>query len=202
MEWPKGKAMHIWHSFAGRNFQSAEAVLSKPLFDAAKEHVLLPEGTKLNGIVVQAQPARYWARNGKLRFSFRSVEVPQAAEAHEVLGQVSAAEGMRGENLSIDSEGGAKAGSGKNKLLAPLALGVMAMASMDDDGPLAVKGGVTSNGFGLVARIVGVAAASPKVSATFAYFALAKSVYKRWIAKGHEVEFPRDTRLEIELANR
>jgi hypothetical protein len=179
-----------------------EAVLTRPLLDPSHQHVLLPQGTRLTGLVVQAQPARWWSRNGKLRFSFRSVELPQSAESHAVLGQMSAAEGVKGQNLSIDSEGGAKAGSGKNKLLAPLALGVMAAASMDDDGQLAARGAVTSNGFGLIARVIGLAAASPRVSAPFAYFALSKSIYKRWIAKGHEVEFPRDTRLEIDLAQR
>lgn len=197
-------------SATGKRSQAIEAVLSKPLLDPARRQVLLPEGTRLKGVVVEAQPARWMARNGKLRFSFRSIELPpgsttgpgSAPTERAVLGQLSAAEGMQGENLSIDSEGGAKAGSGKNKFLAPLALGVMAMASMDDDGNLAAKGAVTSNGFGLVARVVGLAAANARVSAGFAYFALGKSVYKRWIARGHEVEFPRDTRLEIDLENR
>jgi hypothetical protein len=64
------------------------------------------------------------------------------------------------------------------------------------------KNGVVSNGFGLVARVVTMAASNRGLAQGFAYFALSKSIYKRWIAKGHEVTFPKNTRLEVELAER
>jgi hypothetical protein len=38
-----------------------------------------------------------------------------------------------GQKISVDSEGGANAGADKNKYLAPLALGVLAAASMGGD---------------------------------------------------------------------
>jgi hypothetical protein len=47
-----------------------------------------------------------------------------------------------------------------------------------------------------------MAASNRGLAQGFAYFALSKSIYKRWIAKGHEVSFPKDTRLEIELSER
>lgn len=184
---------------------SVNAVLTKPLLDPTQKEVVLPEGTHLTGSVLQAKPARWFARNGKLRFAFRSIELPtgseQQAMEHTVHGLMTAAEAAPGQDVSVDSEGGAKAGSGKNKYLAPLALGVLAASSMDGDEASDIfKNGVVSNGFGLVARVVTMAASNRGLAQGFAYFALSKSVYKRWIAKGHEVSFPKNTRLEIELA--
>ncbi len=186
---------------------SVNAVLTKPLLDPTQKEVVLPEGTHLTGSILQAKPARWFARNGKLRFTFRSIELPagseQQAMEHTVHGLMTAAEAGPGQGVSVDSEGGAKAGSDKNKYLAPLVLGVLAASSMDGDEASDVfKNGVVSNGFGLVARVITMAASNRGLAQGFAYFALSKSIYKRWIAKGHEVSFPKNTRLEIELSER
>ena len=213
-----------------------DAVLTKPLLDRTQKEVVLPEGTHLTGSVVQVKPARWFARNGNLRFTFRQIELPPGFAAQgtpvqpsnenqpqsesatqlsphksstpqllsrPIHGQMTATEATSAQNISIDSEGGAKAGSDKNKYLAPLALGFLAASSMDgDEASDVLKNGVVSNGFGLAARIVTMAASNRSIATGFAYYALTKSVYKRWIAKGHEVSFPKDTRLEIELAER
>jgi hypothetical protein len=186
---------------------SVNAVLTKPLLDPTQREVVLSEGTHLTGSVLQAKPARWFVRNGKLRFAFRSIELPagseQQAMEHTVHGLMTAAEAAAGQDVSVDSEGGAKAGSGRNKYLAPLALGLLAASSMDGDEASEVfKNGVVSNGFGLVARVVTMAASNRGLAQGFAYFAVSKSIYKRWIAKGHKVSFPKDTRLEIELSER
>jgi hypothetical protein len=184
-----------------------DAILTKPLLDGTREQVVLPEGTHLSGLVVQAKPARWFARNGNLRFTFRRIDLPPGSEQqvaeHAVHGLMSAAEGTEGQNISVDSEGGAKAGADKNKYLAPLALGILAAASMDGDEESDVlKNGAVSSGFGLLARIVTMAATNRSVAEGFAYYALTRSIYKRWIAKGHEISFPKDTRLEIKLSER
>ncbi len=132
---------------------SVNAVLTKPLLDPTQKEVVLPEGTHLTGSILQAKPARWFARNGKLRFTFRSIELPagseQQAMEHTVHGLMTAAEAGPGQGVSVDSEGGAKAGSDKNKYLAPLVLGVLAASSMDGDEASDVfKNGVVSNGFG------------------------------------------------------
>ena len=51
--------------------ETVDAVLTKPLLDDTKKQVILPEGTHLEGVILQAKPARWFARNGKLRFTFR-----------------------------------------------------------------------------------------------------------------------------------
>jgi hypothetical protein len=223
-------------SASAKDGAPVNAVLTKPLLDPARQEVILAEGAQLTGSVLQAKPARWFARNGKLRFTFHQIEQqpgmaaqaapsqpsneiePQSQPATQasprqqsapqlvsrpIHGQMTAAEAAPGQDVSVDAEGGAKAGSGKNKYLAPLALGVLAASSMNGDEASDIfKNGVVSNGFGLVARIVTMAASNRSLAQGFAYFALSKSIYKRWIAKGHEVSFPKDTRLEIELSER
>lgn len=178
---------------------AVEAVLTKPLLDKDGKRLVLAEGTRMKGTVVQAQHARWFARHGKLRFTFREIET--AAGSNTIHGQLAGAEASPGQNVNIDSEGAARSTSGPNKYFAPLALGVLAVAAAGDDGGIA-KDGVVSNGFGLGARIASMTAASQNVARGFAYFALAKSIYYRWIAKGSEISFPRNTRIEIVLNKR
>jgi hypothetical protein len=160
---------------------------------------MLPAGTSLHGQVMQARAARSFARSGRLRFSFRSVGMPAASQHIE--SSLSSIQAQDGQNIALDAEGGARAQPDKGRFLAPLVLGVMAAASHDDDGGIA-RQGITSNGFGLLARVVTMAAASRDTSTGFAAFAFAKSVYRRYIARGHEVSFPRNTELAIDLSRR
>jgi hypothetical protein len=191
---------------------AVEAVLSKPLMDPSGHQVLLAEGTRITGSVLQVKPAAWFARNGRLRFNFRSLEPVEGASraageqaAASIHGQMTGAEATADQNLSIDSEGGAKAGADKNKVLAPLILGILAASSMDRDrdheGDVG-KNAVVSNGFGIAARLLTMATGNRNITSGFAYFAVSKSIYRRWIAKGHEIDLPRDTILEVELASR
>ncbi|MDX6457223.1 MAG: hypothetical protein QOE55_920, partial [Acidobacteriaceae bacterium] len=202
----EARLTHPLDSASARDGASVNAVLTKPLLDPTQQEVILPEGTHLIGSVLQAKPARWFARNGKLRFTFRQIELqpglpaqaapaqpsneiePQSqlatqASPHEestphllsrpIHGQMTAAEAAPGQDVSVDAEGGAKAGSGKNKYLAPLALGLLAASSMDGDEASDVfKNGVVSNGFGLIARIVTMAASNRGLAQGFAYFAV------------------------------
>jgi hypothetical protein len=51
-----------------------QAVVSKPLFDG--DHLILPQGTLLNGSVLQVRPAGHLKRNGQLRISFHELVLP------------------------------------------------------------------------------------------------------------------------------
>lgn len=188
-------------SASARKGAPVRAIVTKPLLSRDGREVILPEGARMDGFVTLVQPARWFARNGKLRFTFRSVKFAGMAPA-EVHGDLAAAEAAHGENTQIDQEGSAQATSGPGKYLAPMALGMMSAASYGDDAANPGNSGVISNGFGLVARVVAMSAANAAVVQGFAYFALGKSVWYRWIARGHEVTFPRDTRIEIALNRR
>ncbi|HVJ09750.1 MAG TPA: hypothetical protein VM554_15340 [Acidisarcina sp.] len=176
-----------------------EAVLSKPLFDQKHEHLLLPEGTILTGSVVESHPAGMFGKNGQLRFSFRKIEM--AENSIPTHGVVVGAEGAKGANIAIDSEGGTRATT-PNRALGTLTLAVLAAASQGDDGGNLLNSAVVSNGFGMMGRFVSMALADKNVASGFAYYALAKNVYRRWIARGKDVSFPRNTRVEIDLAAR
>ena len=74
---------------------------------------------------------------------------------------------------------------------------MLAGRALDQDDNMTVHTGEASNGFGLVGRIVGVAAGNYNVAAGLGYYAAALSVYVNFLRSGRDVVFPRDTRIEI-----
>lgn len=177
------------------------AVLTRPLLSPDGKQVLFPEGAKMEGLVTLVRPARWLARNGRLRFTFRSIEA-EGGTASMVHGQLAGAEASASTKMKISEEGTAATSSGPGKYLAPMALGVLTAASYGDDAANPGNSAVISNGFGFAARITAMASANAAVGRGFAYFALSKSIYYRWIARGHEVRFPKDTQIEILLNER
>ena len=162
------------------------------------------------GTVIRARPARMFGRSGVLRLNLKQGSVPpeESCEAqrraHELAlnGQVSGIEAQAGENVKLDSEGQAQAGASPNQVLAPLALAVLLARTYSDDGANAGTGAVSGGGIGLLGRVVSAATQSANVTQGFAYFALTKSVIRRFVLRGHEVEFPRNTRFDIDVAPR
>ena len=192
--------------------QLVTALVTVPLFDR-NHKLILPEGAELDGLVSTSKPARSFGRNGQLRFAIRGVNNPiQTAgqQKHLVSGTLSGAEGNSGQNLSVDSEGNVKANPDKNRFVAPLLLAATAMAGADQDSGQAAGGGspalgnmaVASNGFGLVARVVAISAGSRNLAIGFGAYAFAKSVYFRFLTRGHEVTFPKNTEVEITFSTR
>jgi hypothetical protein len=177
------------------------AVLTRPLLSLDGKQVLFPEGAKMEGLVTLAQPARWFARSGRLRFTFRSIAAEGRA-ASTVHGQLAGAEASGSAKMKISEEGTASTSQALGKYLAPMALGVLSAASYGDDAANAGNSAVISNGFGFAARVAAMASANAAVGRGFAYFALSKSIYYRWIARGREVRFPKDTRIEILLNQR
>ena len=189
-----------------------EAVLTQPLFEsdptvqaadatAPQSHgkLLLPEGTHLIGSVVEAKPAEMFGHNGSLRLTFRKAELP-AGDERVVHGRVIAAESVKSDRVQIDNEGQIKA-SGANRFLAPITLGSLAAVS-DSTGAGLIREALSSNGLDLLTRVIGTAASNGGLISGFAYYEFGKVVFDTWIARGHEVVFARNTRLEIELAQR
>ena len=181
------------------------AIVTQPVFDTSHKMVLL-EGAELEGTVMQSRAARSFGRNGELRFTFRGVK--RTGEASEkVYGILTGAEGNAGQNLTVDSEGNVQASPDKDRFLAPLLLAVTAAAGRgddhhhhDDDDNV---GGTTvaSNGFGLVARVLALTISNQDVATGFGAYAFAKSVYFRFLVRGHEVSFPKDTLVEVQLSD-
>jgi hypothetical protein len=190
-------------SASSKKGDPVSAVLVRP-FCNTQGSLMLPAGTSLNGVVLQARPARSFARNGRLRFSFRSLGAPGAVAAagQRIESNLSSIQGQKGQNVAIDEEGGTRAQPDKGRFLAPLTLGALAAVAGGGDDDDIINHGLTSNGFGLAARVVTMTAASRDASLGFAIFAFSKSIYRRYIARGHQVSFPANTELSINLSRR
>lgn len=178
-----------------------EAILTQPYLSQDHKDVILPTGTHLVGVVTQSKPARVWGRNGTLRFTFRQVKLP-AGTMEQVHAQMTAVEGKKGQNVTLDSEGGAHANADKGKYMDPLVLGYLAGANAVDTNQNQVDAADTSNGFGLPARILSILFVSGTTISAFAYYAVGQSVTRRWIMRGHEVVFAKNTRMELAIADR
>ena len=175
------------------------AVLTQPLLSPDGKQVVFPEGAQMTGLVTVSSPARWFSRNGQMRFTFRSIAREDAAPT-VIHGQLAAAEAAIGIHAKLNEEGTAKSSSGPEKYLAPIALSVLATSAFDGDATSnPVHSGVDSNGFGFAARVAVMSSANAVLLHTFAVYAVSKSIYFRWIARGHEIDFPKDTRVKILL---
>jgi hypothetical protein len=173
---------------------SFQALVAEPVFDA--NHVLeVPEGSMLIGQITQAKAARSFGRQGKLRFRFRELKFPSGF-SQPVEGTLTRVDSNKSANLQMDAEGGVQPKS-QNRVIAPLVLTLLAGRAFDDDGSQLAHSAVASNGFGIVGRIVGMAASSPNVAAGIGIYGAALSFYDLWLAHGHDVVFVKNTRIEI-----
>ncbi len=208
---PPGSVVHVWlvtplSSATDHKGSHVEAVVSRPVF-SSRHQLILPQGARLEGFVTKAVPARHLSRNGRLRFTFRRIKLPQGV-SHQVEAGLQAANVPKASHLRIDSEGGAHATSSKTKFLMPAIDVLLASSSIDSDsgqraiqegGSSDVAGGAVRGGvsFGLVGSLVAMAARSQAVTAGFAFYGAAWSIYSHLMARGSEVVFPKDTAMEI-----
>lgn len=171
-----------------------QAVVTEPVFNA--DHALaVPEGSVLIGVITQAKPARSFGRQGKLRFNFQEMKFPNGF-LQPVEGALTGADSNKSENLDLDSEGGIQPQS-QNRVIVPLVLTLLASRAFDDDGSQVAHSAVASNGFGIVGRVVGIVASSRNVAAGIGAYAAALAIYDLWIARGHNVVFVKNTRIEV-----
>lgn len=192
-----------------------EALVTHPVF-SSKHQLVIPVGSTLEGAVVQAQPARRMAihRNGILRFTFRRIQVPHGIP-RPVIGTLQGIEVDKKENVKLDAEGGAHSTTSKMTYAKP-ALAVLIAASSarpdidvrpgrvytDNSGP--ASGQILGGGLGykLMGMAMALAVHYQPVTAGFAAYGAAWSVYSHWLARGQEVVFPKDTPIEIRLGER
>ena len=172
-----------------------QALVVEPVFDRDRQ-LVVPQDSVLVGKVSAAKAARSLGRNGKLRFTFQQVRFPQGAN-QAVQGALAGATAGSEQGLSLDAEGTITPRN-QSSAIAPLLLTMLAGRALDNDGNLTAQTGVASNGFGLVGRIVGVAAGNRNLAAGIGYYAAALSFYENFLRPGRDVTFPKNTRIEIE----
>jgi hypothetical protein len=190
-----------------------EAVLTRPLFDGA--HLILPQGSRLEGTVVQVRPARYLSRNGQLRIVFHELSAPDgpngAAIAQQVDASLEGVQSSKNENVKLDAEGGAEATTPKTRYLQTgIAIGLAALsAGGDADATTPNPAGNTlnraaggANGFKLVGITMGILIHSRVFGYTMGAYGAGMSIYTHFVAKGRDVVFPKNTAMDIGIGIR
>jgi hypothetical protein len=192
--------------------EAVEAVISQPLLDGER-HLILPQGSRLEGTVRQVQPARRMKKNGQLRIAFQKL-IPPDGIAEEVEATLEGVQSGKDANVKLDSEGGAAATTPKTRYLATAVALSLAAASTgggdtDVDNGVAhaqantgaqVAGGV--NGFKVVGMVLGLAVHSRALGYTMGAYGAGMSLYLHFIARGKEVVFPKNTAMEIGIGTR
>ena len=192
--------------------EAVEAVITRPLLDD-KGHLILPQGSRLEGMVRQVQPAQHMKKNGQLRIAFEKLTPPDGI-AEKVEATLEGVQSGKDANLKLDSEGGAEATTPKTRYLATAVSLTLAAASAApgdtdvDNGVAHVKantgaqvaGGV--NGFKVVGMVLGLAVHSRALGFAMGIYGAGVSVYSGFFAKGHEVVFPKNTAMEIGIGTR
>jgi type IV secretory pathway VirB10-like protein len=210
---PEGSVVHArlvtpLSSATARKGQNIEAVLSQPLMDGTT--LILPQGSRLKGTVKQAAPARRMKKNGQLRIAFSEVVPPDGIE-QKVVSTLEAVQAGKNANVKLDAEGGAEATTSKSRYLGTaVSLGLAMMSGghgRDHDGDGGGGGGGSGaaggvSGFKLVGMVMGALVRSRAFGTTMGAYGAAVSVYSNFMARGHEVEFPKNTAMQIGIGTR
>lgn len=212
---PSGSVVHArlvtpLSSASSKKDDTVEAVLTEPL--VASDHLILPEGSVIRGSVMQVQPARRLARNGQLRILFHEVAPPNGV-AEKVQTSLEGVAVAKGENLKLDSEGGAQVTTPKTRYLTTgIQVALAAGSAMPDNDARAGGGGGGgdlggsaangASGFRFVGMAVGMLARSRVVASGFGAYGAATSIYYKFLARGHDVVYPKDMAMVIGLATR
>ncbi len=173
------------------------AMVTKPLFDGSR--LMVPEGSLLNGSVLQVRPARRMSRNGQLRPVFRQLILPDGIQ-QKVEATLAGVEAGRAQGLKLDAEGGAQATAPKGRYLDTAISVTLAAASQGDDLLNQGSGGV--GGFRLVGLVIGAASRSQPLGMAMGAFGASRSIYTHFFATGRNVVLPRYTAMDIRVGTR
>jgi hypothetical protein len=210
---PSGSLVHAWlttplSSATSKKGDAVEAVISQPL--VVSDHLFLPEGSRLKGSVLEVRPARRLGRNGQLRITFHQVVPPSGIE-REVEATLEGVDVTKGENLKLDSEGGAQVTTPKTRYLTTGIAVMLAASSAAPDGDRGrsagsgdMSGGAANgaSGFKLVGTVVGAFAHSRVVASGFGFYGAGMSVYSHFLARGRDVVYPKDMSMIVDLGTR
>jgi hypothetical protein len=212
---PEGSVVHArlltaLSSATAQKGQDVEAVLTRPLFDGGQ--LVYPQGSKLVGTVGQVQSARRMKKNGQLRIAFHQIVLPDGME-QKVQAALVGVQASKGANVKLDSEGGAEATNSKSRYAdVGLSVGLAMLAAHnvgDRDGDGASSSGSTSGrmaggvgGFKLAGAVMGVLVHSRAFGYSMGGYGAGMSIYRNFMARGHEVEFPKNTAMEIGIGTR
>lgn len=208
-----GGLVHAWlttplNSATAKRGDPVEAHMSQPLI--VDNQLYLPEGSILTGTVSQVRAAGRFGRNGQLRISFQQVVPPNGLE-QQIQSTLEGMDVAKGENLALDSEGGAQVKPSKTRYLTTGIAVMLAASSASPDsdagrgdaagpaGPNALNG---FSGFKLVGMLVGAFARSRAVATGMGSYGAATSIYSHFLARGKNVNYPKNMSMVLALGPR
>jgi hypothetical protein len=174
-----------------------------------KHELILPQGTRLEGNVIQVRPARDFKRNGELRFVFRKMELPEGAE-RTVTASLEGVEVGRSDNVELDSEGGAHSVSPKTRYLSTgISLALVAASAVPDfdeglhgSGTTGTRAAAGGAGYRLIGIALSLAVHSRPLAIGLGSYGAALSIYTHFLSRGQEVVFPKSTPMDIGFGGR
>ncbi|MFN7998342.1 MAG: hypothetical protein U0Q18_32270 [Bryobacteraceae bacterium] len=179
------------------------AVVTRPLF-SADHNLLVPEGSRLTGEVIEARPARFFHRGGKLLFTFHEI-LSAADQAQKVQGYVESIEANADSHIALDAEGTATIRSPKTRFIFPAIATAAAGLSLHQDynsqgvpdqdiGGRAESGAV---GLGLIGTVL--AQAARPLASSIAFMGAGMSIYSTFISRGTDIVLPVNTPVTISV---
>lgn len=192
-------------SAANHKGDRVDAVITQPLFENGR--LIVPEGSVLEGSVVQVRPARRLNRNGQLRVAFKELRLPDEVP-QEIESNLESVQAGKSADVKLDSEGGAQATTPKTRYLSTaVEIGLAGLAARGDpDAKTANPSGTTGSrmaggigGYKLVGALLAAFVQSRAFSYSMGAYGAGMSVYTHFIARGHDVVFPKDTAMQIGL---
>jgi hypothetical protein len=180
---------------------TVEAVISRPLFDG--DRLIVPQGARIEGIVVQAEAAHHPARNGQLRIVFREMKMPDGLE-EKVAASLEGVESAKRDNVKLDAEGGARATAPPTRYLTTaLEVGLGGASFLGDSfGETGPRTAGSAGGYKLIGIALGLTIHSQPFGMAMGAFGATRSIYGNFIARGHDVDFPKNTAMAIALWER
>lgn len=181
---------------------AVEAIISRPLFEDGR--LILPQGSVLQGSVIQVHPARHPGRNGELRLVFHQLRLADGVQ-QKVEASLAGVEAAKADHMRLDSEGGAHAAASNARFLTTtVAVGLGAFSMIGDSGGGDV-GHSTAGGAGgykVIGIAMGLTIRSQPLGMAMGAFGASRSIYANFVARGHDVVFPKNTAMEIGIASR
>jgi hypothetical protein len=188
-------------SATSKSGEEIKATVAEPIYNP--DHTIaVPQGATMLGSITVSKPARSFGRAGTLHFDFRQLVLP--AGTQNVQTSLAEADSAAGQKLALDSEGQVKP-KPQDKILVPLLLIALAARPLHhdaDDGAGTGPNAVASNSLGIMGFIIGTAAGQRNIAAGIGFYGAAIAVYERWIKRGHDVSFARDTRVVLQTTPR
>jgi hypothetical protein len=178
-----------------------EAIISRPLFEGGR--LILPQGSVLQGSVIQVHPAHHPGRNGELRLVFHQLRLADGVQ-QKVEASLAGVEAARVDHVKLDTEGGAHAAASNARFLTTtvaVGLGAFSMIGDSGGGDIGHSSAGGAGGYKLIGLAMGLAIRSQPLGMAMGAFGASRSIYANFVARGHDVVFPKNTTMEIGIAS-